>query len=125
MNNLSSNIKENRLSQDMVMGNMMNITDKEFEIMRKLIYDNFGIHLTPQKRSLLVGRLQKQIRALGFASFGDYYRYLLADRSGDALSLSAQPALGQVVQVPANCYWPPPNTARKTNGQVKPQLGIK
>lgn len=86
MNNLSSNIKENRLSKDIGIGNMMNITDKEFEIMRKLIYDNFGISLTLQKRSLLVGRLQKQIRKLGFTSFGDYYHHLLADKSGKALS---------------------------------------
>lgn len=86
MNNLSSNIKENHPSQDIVIGNMMNITDKEFEIMRKLIYDNFGINLTQQKRSLLVGRLQKQISTLGFTSFGDYYHYLLTDKSGEALS---------------------------------------
>lgn len=86
MNNPDFNIQKNRLSQDIVIGNMMNITDKEFEIMRKLIYNNFGINLTPQKRSLLVGRLQKQIRTLGFTSFGDYYHHLLADRSGETLS---------------------------------------
>ena len=54
--------------------------------MRDLIYDHFGINLTEQKRSLLVGRLQKEIRTLGFTSFKDYYNYLISDKTGQALS---------------------------------------
>ena len=56
---------------------MMRITDEEFEAIRKTVYDNFGIHLTEQKKSLVVGRLQKLLRQLGFTNFMQYYEYLL------------------------------------------------
>ena len=48
---------------------MMEISSEEFTLMRELIYQKFGINLTEQKRSLLVGRLQKMLRKEGFASF--------------------------------------------------------
>lgn len=65
---------------------LMTINDREFEQMRRLIYERFGINLTDQKRSLLVGRLQKMIRDSGFASFGDYYDNLLHEPGETGLS---------------------------------------
>ncbi|WP_233189322.1 CheR family methyltransferase [Geothermobacter hydrogeniphilus] len=65
---------------------MMVISDDEFNAMRKLIYERFGINLTDQKRSLLVGRLQKLVRGNGFNSFQAYYQHLLNDSSERALS---------------------------------------
>ncbi|MGA1867402.1 MAG: CheR family methyltransferase [bacterium] len=76
----------NQLQLPYAIGTLIEITDKEFTVMRNLIYDHFGINLTEQKRSLLVGRLQKQLRTLGFTTFKDYYRYLLSDTTGEALS---------------------------------------
>ncbi len=59
-----------------VQGNsMMLISDTEFNDLRDLIQRRFGIHLTDQKRSLLVGRLQKLMRLLKLETFAAYYRY--------------------------------------------------
>ncbi len=66
-------------------GYLMTINDQEFKLMRDLIYKKFGINLTDQKKSLMVGRLQKIIRAAGFESFQEYYEYLINDRSEQAL----------------------------------------
>lgn len=64
---------------------LMPISDQEFNLMRELIYRKFGINLTDQKRSLLVGRLQKLLRQWNFSSFRDYYEHLLNDKSERAL----------------------------------------
>lgn len=64
---------------------MMEISDREFNLLRSLVYERFGINLTEQKRSLLVGRLQKSVRTLGFSTFKQYYDHLLADNTGQAL----------------------------------------
>lgn len=64
---------------------LMTIDDKEFRLLRTLVYERFGINLTEQKRSLLVGRLQKLLRATGFTSFKEYYEALVADKTGKAL----------------------------------------
>lgn len=65
---------------------LMPISDQEFDRMRSLIYSKFGINLSLEKRSLLVGRLQKILRTEGFASFNDYYDHLLNEKSGRGLS---------------------------------------
>jgi chemotaxis protein methyltransferase CheR len=67
-------------------GMLMNITDEEFELLRALIYKRFGINLTDQKRSLLVGRLQKVLRQSGHTNFKSYYDALLGDSTEQALS---------------------------------------
>jgi chemotaxis protein methyltransferase CheR len=64
----------------------LTLSDKEFNLIRKLIYDNFGINLTEHKRTLIIGRLQKKLRQLGISSFLDYYNYLIADKTGQALN---------------------------------------
>lgn len=69
-----------------VQGHMMNISDDEFDAIRKLIYGRFGINLTEQKRSLLVGRLQKLVRNHGFLTFQQYYQHLIDDKSERSLS---------------------------------------
>lgn len=60
---------------------LMMISDEEFELLRRLIYQRFGINLTDQKRSLLVGRLQKLLRSAGYDGFRSYYEDLLADKT--------------------------------------------
>ncbi len=61
------------------------ISDREFEAIRKLVYQRFGINLGDQKKTLVVGRLQKVLRQRGFQSFSQYYRWLTEDASGEGL----------------------------------------
>ena len=65
---------------------LMPISDEEFELLRQLIYQRFGINLTDQKKSLLVGRLQKLLRKAGYGNFKSYYEDLLNDKSEQKLS---------------------------------------
>jgi chemotaxis protein methyltransferase CheR len=61
------------------------ISDKEFEAIRRLVYQKFGINLTEQKKTLVVGRLQKVLRQRNFATFKEYYEWLTSDASGVGL----------------------------------------
>lgn len=65
---------------------MMPISDKEFKLIRSLVYERFGINLNDQKRSLVVGRLQKLLRSNGFPTFKHYYDHLRDDPTGQALN---------------------------------------
>lgn len=65
---------------------MIEISDLEFKRMSELIKGNYGINLGEGKRLLLVGRLQKLLSEKGFSDFSEYYRYILADKTGAALS---------------------------------------
>jgi chemotaxis protein methyltransferase CheR len=64
----------------------LELSDTEFAQMRKLIYSKFGITLSDEKRSLLLGRLQKVIRSRNLRSFTEYISYLESDSSGKAIS---------------------------------------
>lgn len=61
------------------------ITDKEFNFIKKLVYDQFGIMLTEKKKSLVNGRLQQTIKNLGFNDFDSYFKYVLNDGTGNAV----------------------------------------
>lgn len=59
------------------------LTDPEFQILRKLLYEAVGINLTPEKKALVAGRLGKRIADLGLASFGDYFRRISGGQHPD------------------------------------------
>jgi chemotaxis protein methyltransferase CheR len=59
------------------------ITDAEFAQFQKLIFQIAGISLSDAKKVLLVGRLTKRLKTLGFSSFGQYYRHVI-DEQGKA-----------------------------------------
>jgi len=61
------------------------LSTEEFNKLRDLIYDRFGIHLTDAKRSLLISRLQAVLKRLHLNSFEEYYQYLVKDESLSAL----------------------------------------
>lgn len=61
------------------------ITDGEFGQISQLVYDEFGIHLTDQKKSLVISRLNKVLHQRGFRSFHDYYEFVVNDKTGEAL----------------------------------------
>ncbi|RMF68904.1 MAG: protein-glutamate O-methyltransferase CheR [Calditrichaeota bacterium] len=62
------------------------LRDHEYKLISGLVYRTFGIVLSEQKRSLIVGRLNRILRQNGHRSFKEYYDYVVADRSGRALS---------------------------------------
>lgn len=64
---------------------LMPITDEEFNLLRTLIHHKFGINLSDQKKSLLVGRLQKVLRQSGHATFKTYYDSLISDQTEQQL----------------------------------------
>ena len=55
------------------------ITADEFLRFRTLIYDESGITLSDQKRTLLASRLSKRIHELGLGTFLDYYERVTKD----------------------------------------------
>ncbi|OQW31951.1 MAG: hypothetical protein A4E20_02165 [Nitrospira sp. SG-bin2] len=55
------------------------ITAEEFERFRALIYDESGISLNDQKRTLVESRLSKRLRDLGIQTFSEYYRVITED----------------------------------------------
>ncbi len=64
----------------------MELTSADFNIIKTLVYDEFGINLTEQKKSLVVGRLQKIVKAHGFKSFKEYCEFLKNDKAGKSLN---------------------------------------
>lgn len=65
--------------------NTLQLTDEEFNLISRLVYDRFGINLGEQKRALIIGRLQKVLHLEGFDNFKDYYHHVVRDPSGGAL----------------------------------------
>ena len=59
---------------------------RDFEQIRQLAYGAFGLDLKPGKEELVSARLRRLLRKGGFRSFEDYYRHVLADRTGAALA---------------------------------------
>jgi len=61
------------------------LTAKEFDQIRRLAFDKFGLDLRTGKEYLVAARLGKVMRATRCRSFREYYQYVLADSSGEAL----------------------------------------
>ncbi|KGK88690.1 chemotaxis protein CheR [Desulfosporosinus sp. HMP52] len=64
---------------------MLTISNREFKQLADYIKANYGIHLKNEKQTLLTGRLSNVLLEKNFASFEDYFKYIVADKSGDAL----------------------------------------
>ncbi len=62
------------------------LTQRDYDLFRKLIYDKSGINLGTEKMQLLRSRLAKLLRGRGFESFKAYYDMVVADGSGVELS---------------------------------------
>jgi chemotaxis protein methyltransferase CheR len=63
------------------------LTEKEFLLFRKLVYDKCGINLHEGKKELVRARLGKRLRERRFTRFKEYYEYLMADNTGEELIL--------------------------------------
>ncbi|MBF0198838.1 MAG: protein-glutamate O-methyltransferase CheR [Planctomycetes bacterium] len=68
---------------------LIQLTDKEFDLLSSLVYNQFGIKLGLDKKVLLSTRLQKVLKNLGLDNFEDYYHHLRKDKTGKALSALA------------------------------------
>jgi len=55
------------------------ISDKEFDDLRKFIYDNTGIDIPSRRRYLLENRLGARLTELKLSSFAEYHHYLTRD----------------------------------------------
>lgn len=65
---------------------MITMTDDEFKLLANYIKENSGINLKPEKKTLLIGRLNNMLIDLGMDSFMTYYKYLQNDANGTELS---------------------------------------
>lgn len=62
------------------------LTAREFDQIRKLAHERFGLDLRTGKEELVSARLNKKIRQWGFHTFQQYFDYVLSDKSGEALT---------------------------------------
>ena len=62
------------------------LSDEEFELFRRLIYDSCGINLTSSKKELVKARLTKRLTKIGIDTFNNYYKYVTkTDKTGKEL----------------------------------------
>ncbi len=61
------------------------LTDREYAVIRELLYKKAGISLGPSKKALVSGRLFKRVQTLGFDCYGDYFAKLLSGKAPDEL----------------------------------------
>lgn len=61
------------------------LTGKEFEQIRHLAYNKFGLDLKSGKEELVSARLGKLIRRGGFRSFSAYFEHVNSDATGNAM----------------------------------------
>jgi chemotaxis protein methyltransferase CheR len=69
-----------------ILDNIVQIKDDEFRKISSLVYKEFGINLTEKKRSLVVGRLQKILKARKLSTFSEYIDFVENGRDKTALS---------------------------------------
>ncbi|MEI9973608.1 MAG: CheR family methyltransferase [Ignavibacteriota bacterium] len=61
------------------------LTPAEFEHIRRLAHQNFGLNLKDGKQGLVVARLGKELRRHGFTSYQQYCHHVEADPNGNAM----------------------------------------
>jgi chemotaxis protein methyltransferase CheR len=61
------------------------LTPREYELFRHLVYEKTGINLGAQKQQLVRARLGKRLRAGGFPSYQAYYNFVKNDATGAEL----------------------------------------
>ncbi len=64
---------------------LLDISDKEFQDISRLVHSRFGINLTDKKVTLVKGRRNKLIRERGYTSFSRYYKAVVENKTGAEL----------------------------------------
>jgi len=62
------------------------LATREFDQIRRLAYDTFGLDLKDGKQELVSARLRRLVLASGLRNYHDYYRHVVEDRTGAALA---------------------------------------
>jgi Methylase of chemotaxis methyl-accepting proteins len=65
---------------------MLTITDKEFTKLAEYMKTFYGINLKPEKKTLVIGRLQNVLIQGNFPDFTTYFNCILSDKSGEAVT---------------------------------------
>jgi chemotaxis protein methyltransferase CheR len=60
------------------------LSPRDLNRLRSLIYEQCGINLSEEKKTMLEGRLRRRMSKLKIASYGDYCKYLFDGRGHDA-----------------------------------------
>jgi chemotaxis protein methyltransferase CheR len=76
---------ETRQGEPQGSGLIRPLTAAEFEEIRRLAYEKFGLDLRQGKEELVSARLGRKIRESHCRSFREYYRHVLDDATGEAL----------------------------------------
>ena len=61
------------------------LSDTEFSLFSKLVYEKAGINLHEGKKELVRSRLSRRLRAKGMGHFKEYYKFLMNDDGGEEL----------------------------------------
>jgi len=59
------------------------LTDNEFSLFRKMIYETAGINLSDAKKALVSGRLAKRIKHYNLSSYADYFKLVKSNAHGE------------------------------------------
>jgi chemotaxis protein methyltransferase CheR len=70
----------------MLTDDVQELTRREYELFRDLIYQQSGINLGEQKMQLVRARLGKRLRSGGFRSYREYYEFVRSDTTGRELT---------------------------------------
>lgn len=62
------------------------ISDKDYEFIRKFVYEQSRINLGPDKKELVSARLAKRLRAIGLNSYTEYCDYLQSASGKDEVT---------------------------------------
>jgi len=68
-----------------VLNGSLQISDRDFQKFRDLVYQRAGINLHQGKKQLVQARLGKVLRREGLHNFRDYYELVLNDKTGNRL----------------------------------------
>ncbi len=61
------------------------LSDREFSLFSRLVYERAGINLHEGKKELVRSRLSRRLRATNMTRFKDYYKFVMADESGEEI----------------------------------------
>jgi len=62
---------------------MIEITDKEFEEVKDIMYNTTGVFLKPSKRTLVITRLRTRLEELGLETYAQYAKLLKEPKSSE------------------------------------------
>lgn len=60
----------------------MKLTDKEFNLIKEMVYNEFGIALTEKKKTLIESRFSNTLNQRDIHSFSEYFEVLKKDNTG-------------------------------------------